>query len=100
MTADYTAPAAAIAVDFLRKPLTAGRHPGAGVIKSWQPSLALLMAVTFYGCAAEDDTQGVQSAAEQSAALNFGGAMFNCGSGCSSLGPVMNDRTSSILWTN
>ncbi len=32
--------------------------------------------------------------------INFGGAMVNCGSGCTSLGPVMNDQTSSILWTN
>lgn len=31
---------------------------------------------------------------------NFGGAVFNCFTNCDNLGAAMNDRTSSILWTN
>ena len=31
--------------------------------------------------------------------VNFGGAMTDCGSGCSYIGDALNDRTSSIMWT-
>jgi hypothetical protein len=32
--------------------------------------------------------------------INFGGAQVNCGTACGFVGSAMNDRTSSIRWTN
>lgn len=31
--------------------------------------------------------------------VNFGGAVADCGTGCSYIGDALNDRTSSIMWT-
>jgi hypothetical protein len=31
--------------------------------------------------------------------VNFGGAVTDCGTGCSDIGAALNDRTSSIMWT-